>query len=563
MVNRLDENDDPLNEAYTEFPGYKLGSQGREVGRLSGFFAKFFAVRGRKPKQGRLSGDVLKTTDTFENIAGIGVSKGLPKLPQVEYERKRRYKEYEEMDEYPEIAAALDIYGDDATQKNISGKTFEIVTDNEMVKEAVEDFIKNVKLRDFIWDIVRNTSKYGDCFIENIVDLNNPNSGIQRIKVLNPNYISRVENEYGYLKHFLQEVPDPKSAFGAADNYGGGVGSGKFIALDKEQVCHFRIHTSDPNFYPYGKSILAPGVRAWKSLRLMEDAMLIYRLARAPERRVFYVDVGNLPTSKVEMYMERVKQKFKKEKFWDPQSGGISERYNPLSTDEDFFVPTKAKSQTKIETLPGAQNLGETDDVKYFRDKLLAALKVPKDYIVDKDKSPERKANLSQLDIKFARSVTRLQREIEIALGTLIRRHLKLRKFPSTLVESIEINLCPPSDMFEKRRLELDEQKTRVVQAVKGLELFPNEWLYENYYQLSEGEIEKISDKMKTQQEEQAAMQPDPMMGGGMGMGMGGGIPPEGGEEGAEGAEGLPPEEDGVAPEPEKDRKPIPPPPQK
>ena len=535
MVDRLDDNEDLLEESYTEFPGYKIGAGGRDLGKMSGFFAKFFARRGRKPKKGRLAGDVLKTTDTFENVAGIGVSKGLPKLPQVEYERKRRYKEYEEMDEYPEIGAALDIYGDDATQKNITGEIFEIITENEMVKESVVDFLHNVRLREFIWDIVRNVSKYGDCFIENIVDLNNPDSGIQRVKVLNPNYISRVENEYGYLKHFLQELPDPRTAFTPDANYGAGVGSGKFITLDKEQVCHFRVHTSDPNFYPYGKSILAPGVRAWKSLRLMEDAMLIYRLARAPERRVFYVDVGNLPTSKVEMYMERIKQKFKKEKFWDPHSGGISERYNPLSTDEDFFVPTKAKSNTKIETLPGAQNLGETDDVKYFRDKLLAALKVPKDYIVEKDKSPERKANLSQLDIKFARAVTRLQREIEIALGTLVRRHLRLRKFPPTLVETVEINLCPPSDMFEKRRLELDEQKTRVVQAVKGLELFPNEYLYKQYYQMPEDEIEKIQDKMKTQQEEQAAMQPDPMMGGGMGMP---GMPP--GEEGTEGGEEAP-----------------------
>jgi hypothetical protein len=544
MADKLNEHDDNLlDESYTEFPGYKIASGGRDLGRLSGFFAKFFARRGRKPKHGRLAGDVLKTTDTFENVAGIGVSKGLPKLPQVEYERKRRYKEYEEMDEYPEIGAALDIYGDDSTQKNITGKIFEINTENEMVKESVEDFLHNVRLREFIWDIVRNVSKYGDCFIENIVDLNEPEAGIQRVKVLNPNYISRVENEYGYLKHFLQEMPDPKTAFAPDAQYGGGVGSGKFITLDKEQIVHFRIHTSDPNFYPYGKSILAPGVRAWKSLRLMEDAMLIYRLARAPERRVFYIDVGNLPTSKVEMYMERIKQKFKKEKFWDPQSGGISERYNPLSTDEDFFVPTRAKSNTKIETLPGAQNLGETDDVKYFRDKLLAALKVPKDYIVEKDKSPERKANLSQLDVKFARAVTRMQREIEIALGTLVRRHLRLRKFPPTLVEGVELNLCPPSDMFEKRRLELDEQKTRVVQAVKGLELFPNEWLYKQYYQMAEEEIEKIQDKMKTQQEEAAAMQPDPMMGG-MGAPMGGPMGEEGeegGEEAPEGAEGAEP----------------------
>ena len=271
--------------------------------------------------------------------------------------------------------------------------------------------------------------------------------------------------------------------------------------------------------------------------------MLIYRLARAPERRVFYVDVGNMPATKVEMYMERLKQKFKKEKFWDSQTGNISERYNPLSTDEDFFVPTRPKGSTKIETLPGAQNLGETDDVKYFRDKLLAALKVPKDYIVEKDKSPERKANLSQLDIKFARAVTRVQREVEIGLTTLVKRHLTLRKIPIPTMKGLEINLCPPSDMFEKRRLELDEQKTRVVQAVKGLELFPDEWLYETYYQMSDDTISSMKEKMKKQLEEKAELMAaqDPMAGG---MGM---PPPMGGEMEGEGeGEEIPPEEEPV-----------------
>ena len=538
---RLDEEN--LNESYTEFTQFKAGYGATGRGALAGFFGKFFSRRGRKhSKGGRLSGDAATTSDTFEGVPGIGVSRGLPKLPQVEYERKRRYKEYEDMDEYPEIGAALDIYSDDSTQKNIVGDIFDVRTDNEQLKTVVEDFIENSKLKEFIWDIVRNVAKYGDCFIENIVDLSNQDAGIQRIKILNPNYVSRVENKYGYLQNFLQEVPEAKSSFLPDPSQGMGQGTGKYIHLDKEQIVHFRTHTSDPNYYPSGKSILAAGVRAWKSLKLMEDAMLIYRLARAPERRVFYVDVGNMPTSKVEMYMERLKQKFKKEKFWDNATGNISERYNPLSTDEDFFVPTRPKGSTKIETLPGAQNLGETDDVKYFRDKLLAALKVPKDYIVEKDKSPERKANLSQLDIKFARAVTRLQREVEIGLTNLIKRHLTLRQIPIARMKGLDISLCPPSDMFEKRRLELDEQKTRVVQAVKGLELFPNEWLYKTYFQMSDDEIKSTSEKMKAQLEEQAemmaAMQPDPMMGGGMPPAMEGGGTPEG--------EDIPPEEEPV-----------------
>ena len=162
-------------------------------------------------------------------------------------------------------------------------------------------------------------------------------------------------------------------------------------------------------------------------------------------------------------------------------------------------------------------------------------MKVPKDYIVEKDKSPERKANLSQLDVKFARAITRIQREIEIALNILVRRHLALRKFTSSVIDSVEISLCPPSDMFEKRRLELDEQKVRVVQALKGLQLFPNEWILENYYQMSDDEISSLTDKMKEQMKDDAelqqSMQPD--------MGMGGAVPPPPIE-----GEELPPEEE-------------------
>tara|TARA_R100000458_G_scaffold59534_1_gene70399 strand:+ start:3436 stop:5076 length:1641 start_codon:yes stop_codon:yes gene_type:complete len=505
MASEIDKNQN-LNESFTNFkdPNY-TGHLNTATGKSSGFFGKFFSTRGRKPKRGgRLSGDTVKAADIFSDIPGIGISKGMVHLPQIEYDKRKRYQDYEKMDEYPEIGAALDIYADDGTQKHLNGDILHITSDSKPVKLELENFIKNTNLKQYIWDIFRNVAKYGDCFVENIVDLNNPGAGIQRLKILNPNYITRVENQYGYLQKFMQEVPDTRSGGGANDPNATGNGTGKYLELNKDQISHFRIHTSDPNFYPYGKSIVFPAINAWRSLKLMEDAMLIYRLARAPERRVFYVDTGNLPTSKVEMFMERLKQKFKKEKFFDPTSGKINERYNPLSTDEDFFVPVKGKGNgTKIETLPGAQNLGETDDVKYFRDKLLAALKVPQDFIVEKEQSPERKSNLSQLDIKFSRAVARLQREIESSLNLIIKRHLTLRKFDKNLINAVDVTLCPPSDLQEKRRLELDEMKTRVVQAVKGLELFTDDYIYSNYFQMNENEIKEMKSKMKEVREEQ------------------------------------------------------------
>jgi hypothetical protein len=525
------------------------------MGKLGRFFAKFFAEpakpyvaateRGeQQPDDPQaphpLAGDTIITPDTIKGDRGAPGwgknSQTQPVLPEQEVARRRRYREYEDMDEYPEISTAFDIYSDDSTQRDLKGEKWIIETDDALVKKEVENLFQMIRLDLFVWDIVRNTVKYGDCFLETVVDLNAPKVGIQKIKVLNPNFLLRVENEYGYVTDFLQEIPlkNDWDAFGSAGEM---MSNRKFITLDKHQIIHFRLQTSDPHFYPYGRSITAGSRSTYRSLKLMEDAMLIYRLQRAPERRVFYIDVGQMPTSKAELFIERIKQKFKKEKYYDNTGNTISERYNPMSADEDFFVPVKGKSQgTKIETLPGAQNLGDVDDVKYFRDKLLAALKIPKDYIVEKDKSPERKANLSQLDVKFARTIVRVQKNIEIGLAELVKRHLVIKEFPAEQIREVKIRLPEPSDMFLKRKLDVEDQRTAVVTAVLALmgpdqvPLFSKETIYKEYYNLNELEREEEEDRVKKEQDAapQDPMGEDPAMGGApMGAPGAGGMPGE------------------------------------
>ena len=192
-----------------------------------------------------------------------------------------------------------------------------------------------------------------------------------------------------------------------------------------------------------------------------------------------------------------------------------------MSADEDFFVPVKGKqSSTKIETLPGAQNLGDVDDVKYFRDKLLAALKIPKDYIVEKDKSPERKANLSQLDVKFARTIVRVQKNIELGLQEFARRHLYIKEFPKQEIMKLEIRLSEPSDMFLKRQLEIEGQRTSVVGEVLNLGLFSREDVYKTYYNLNDLEIKEVKARIEKDLKDPVIQQQQQMMGG-MGPGMG------------------------------------------
>jgi hypothetical protein len=519
MAKEINENEQ-LDEGYTEFgeTSTRNNQYFYPTGRLGKFFAKFFATKAlpyltdKKAADGPLAGDVVVQKDVIKpsDPAKGSLSQSGPIMPEVELNRRKKYKDYEEMDEYPEISAAFDIYADDCTQKNTRGKRWKIKTDNEDVVEEVESLFNTINFDRFYWDITRNTIKYGDCFIEMILDTNNPARGIQRIKVLNPNYILRVENEFGYLTDFLQEIPN-KNDFDTfqLDTNGAGVKKSKYVSLDKNQIVHYRLHTSDPVFYPYGKSIAHSCHRIYRSLRMMEDAMLIYRLTRAPERRIFYVDVGNLPSAKAEAFIERLKDKFKKEKFFNTQKNAIDGRYNPLSADEDFFVPMRGNSGTKIDTLKGAENLGEVDDVKYFRDKLLAALKIPKDYIVEKDQSPERKANLSQLDVKFARTIQRIQHSIEVGIEIMVKRHLQIKGFTDSDVKKVRIELPEPTDMFAKRLLDLEEQKTRVIQAVVGTMLFPKERIYKDYYDMTDREIEELQEKLKEEQEEQAAMQPE------------------------------------------------------
>ena len=527
-------------------------------GRIGRFFAKFFAT----PAQPKLVGDnyyerqgdakIDPTREAPNRLARMSsYHSQLPFMPEVELNRKRRYEEYEKMDDYPEVTAAFDIYADESTQKDTEDRRWVIRSESEIVIKEINKLFDKLRLRDVIWDVVRNTVKFGDCFMETIVNLNEPEEGITRLKILNPNYIIRVEDQYGYLEKFLQEIPQQDTLLTSPQVEMGST-KDQYIELDRNQIIHFRLHTSDPKHYPYGKSIAAGAVRIFRSLKLMEEAMIVYRIARAPERRIFYVDVGKLPATRAEAFIEDLKARYKKEKF--VANNNVDGRYNPLGPDEDYFIPTYDNGRgTKIETLPGAQNLGEVDDVKYFRDKLLATLKIPKDYIVEFDKSPERKANLAQLDVKFARTIIRVQQSICDGLERIAKRHLKLKEFPQKLINELYIQLPDPSDIFSKRKLELEEAKARVVQAVVGTGLFPTDKIYEQYYEMTPPEITTLKKELekerkemnKTQMAQQGAQAGViggqlPQAGEPPGGGMAPGTP---GEVGAPGQAPLPPEQ--------------------
>lgn len=514
MADRIDENLDE-SMGHTKFSGSESRSPLyiQPTGAIGKLFARFFTTSAAPEVERAINsnemapptGDTVLQTDVIKmrDEDGLGAVGGVDRntiIPQQELNRRKRYKEYEEMDEYPEISTAFDIYADDSTQKGQKGERWTVQSDNTEIVDAIEELFKQIKLDKKLWDIVRNTVKYGDCFTESIVDETKIKEGIKKIKVLNPNWMLRQENIYGHLIQFIQEVPNreqlEQNELGLHENK-----PGKYIKLNKHQITHFRLHTSDPLYYPYGRSIAAATHRTFRSLKMMEDAMMVYRISRAPERRIFYIDTGNLPTTKAEMFIEKVKMKFKKERYFNSTKGTPDSRYNPMSMDEDFYVPVRNGKGTKIDTLPGAQNLGEIEDVRYYRDKILSVLKIPKDYVVEQDSSPERKANLSQLDVKFARTIQRVQCDVETGLEDLAKNHLRLLGFPEAEIKDLRIFLPEPSDMSLKRKLDIDEQKTRTVAGVLELGIFPKETIYKDYYDMTDEEIEEISAKVDEEQE--------------------------------------------------------------
>ena len=502
-----------LKESYTEFS--VDNNYGSTDGSWSRMWKKFSATVFRRREQNPFSnlntkevhplqGDIAITDEPTapSNVSHLrhGIS-----LPVIEQQRRRRYRDYEDMDTYPEIAVALDMYADDSTIPNESGEIIHIRTKYDSISEEIKKFFSKVKLNKFIWDIVRNTAKYGDNFIENIAYPDKPKLGIRRLKILNPNFLLRKEDEHGILKSFEQMIPS-KTGY-----YNNAINQKNAIPLDKNQIVHFRIRNSDATFIPYGKSIMAAGTRIYKQLRLMEDAMFIYRVQRAPERRVFYLDIENLPPHKARMYIEEIKKTLHKESYFDVNKKEINERFNPMGANEDIFLPVRKNSKTNIDILPGASNLGEIDDVKYFRDKILTLMKIPPDYLsyTSREATSSNQGSLREKDVKYGRAVKRLQKQVCFGLETLVKRHLTLRGYPVMFINSFELYFTDPCLAEEKQLLELNESKARAVQAFKGLEIFPDEWLMKKFFGLEDYEIRDIvalMDKQKEKLREEEAL---------------------------------------------------------
>jgi hypothetical protein len=397
------------------------------------------------------------------------------------FDRMSRYSDFGEMEGTPEIAAALDIYAEESVSSDEQGKVLHVYSENRKIQEILEDLFYetlNVEFNLVMW--VRNLCKYGDFFLFNDI---HPDFGVINAY---PISISEMEREEGF------DSDDPMAVRFRWVTQGNQV-------LENWQISHFRLLGNDA-FLPYGSSILEPARRIWRQLILIEDAMLVYRIIRAPERRVFYIDVGNVPPEDVANYLEQAQTSLKRNQIVNRDNGKVDVRYNPLSVDEDYFLPVRGgESGTRIDTLTGGQNTAAIEDVQYIQKKLFAALKVPKAYL-GYDEDIGAKATLAQEDIRFSRTIQRVQKTILSELNKLAMVHLYCHGYDTEDLADFQLRLSNPSSVAQQQKLELIRSRFEIAgTAPEGV--VSREWIQKNVLGLTDADIldvksGRIQDKM-------------------------------------------------------------------
>ena len=399
-----------------------------------------------------------------------------------ETQRTELFRDYELMDADPLISSVLDIYSDESTVDNIEGEILSIKTDNTKVAKILHNLFYDILNIEFnLWSWIRNMTKYGDFFLHlDILD----KYGVVNIKPLSPYDVYRLEDHDPENPKLVQYELSGESAEGM---------NAKETLLENYEVAHFRL-ISDTNFLPYGKSQLEGARRVWKQLTLMEDAMLIHRMMRAPEKRIFKVDIGNIPPNEVENFMQRIINKMKKIPVIDQKTGEYNLRYNIESTTEDYYLPVRGSdSGTNIETLQGLANEGAIDDIEYLKNKLLAALKVPKAFL-GYEEGVGSKATLAAEDVRFARTIERFQKILVAELTKIAIVHLYTQGFEDAELLDFDLELTNPSMIHMQEKLELLTQQTEIAQTLMESRIMSREWIYDNIFDFNNQDKKKIFD---------------------------------------------------------------------
>ena len=405
--------------------------------------------------------------------------------PQLNYQtlRLQLYSDYEAMDTDSILASALDILADEATVKNDQGDVLTIKSSDENIQRVLHNLFYDVLNIEFnLWSWTRNMCKYGDFFLKLEVA---EKFGVYNVLPYTVYNVSRHEGHDQENPNKVEFIIDPDGLASHQDpNRINGRKEQNVITLDNYEVAHFRL-ISDTHYLPYGRSYLEPARKVYKQLNLMEDAMLIHRIMRAPEKRMFYVNVGSIPPNEVEQFMQKTINTMKKTPYVDEQTGQYNLKFNMQNMMEDFYLPVRGgDATTRIETTKGLEYDG-TNDINYLRDKLFAALKIPKAYFgYEGDLSG--KATLAAEDIRFARTVERIQKILESELTKIALVHLYTQGFEGESLTNFEVKLTTPSVIYEQEKVALLKEKIDLAAQMKDTKMFSTDYNYEQIFSLSE-----------------------------------------------------------------------------
>ena len=398
------------------------------------------------------------------------------------------FKDYESMDNDGIVSSALDIYADESTMKSEYGSVLEIQTENENIKAILHNLFYDILNIEFnLWPWVRNMCKYGDFFLHLEI---NEKYGITNVAPLSAYDVARVEGldaeNPHYVKFVLEQGTSENTSYSAAKPHQS--------ELENFEVAHFRL-LSDSNFLPYGKSMVEQGRKTWKQLSLMEDAMMIHRIMRAPEKRVFQIDIGNIPPAEVDNYMQKILNKMKKTPIIDQATGEYNLKYNMQNITEDFFLPVRGgDSGTRIESLPGL-SYEAVEDIDYLKNKLLAALRVPKAFL-GYEESLGSKATLAAEDVRFARTIERIQRITISELTKIAIVHLYAQGYQDADLVNFELNLTNPSTIYETEKVELWSSKTQLASSMLQDGIVSTEWIYRNVFNFTDDKIKEMDNQI-------------------------------------------------------------------
>jgi len=507
---------------------FKVANTGGQLSPLSG--------RDSDGMPGYSRNDGRASANAHADIVYRNYASRLPEVYTGHPNRVERYNQYEQMDMDSEINACLDILAEFSTQmRNDENVPFQVKynetpTDNEVriIKQQLQQWTKLNKLDQRIFRIFRNTIKYGDqVFVRDPetfemywVDMTkvarvivNESEGKRPeqyvIRDINPNF----QNLTMAAKTTTDFQSNPASAgWVAPNNYtapnagagGAGAGQSRFAAamnesvLDAKHVIHLSLTEGLDYYWPFGNSILETIFKVFKQKELLEDAVLIYRVARAPERRVFKIDVGNMPSHMAMQFVERVKNEIHQRRIPSNTGGGqniMDSSYNPLSINEDYFFPQTADGRgSSVDTLAGGSNLGEIDDLKYFNNKMCRGLRVPSSYLPTGPDDSDRPMNDGRVgtaliqEYRFNQYCERLQRLIMQKLDDEFKMFMRWRGFniDSSL---FDITFNEPQNFASYREAELDKDRVSTFTSLEQVPYLSKRFLLKRYLGLTEDEI--------------------------------------------------------------------------